>query len=112
MSKSQRDKGSRGEREVGKLIEQDLGGTCHRTPNSGALDIKGDVLPLGNVLEGWHVECKRQERITMPAWIEQARRDAGYRRWMIPFRRSREPWMVVMELEDFLALVAEVADER
>jgi len=110
LGKSQRTKGSRGELEVGKLIVKHLGGFCPRTPNSGGLDIKSDVRPKGNVLEGWHVECKRQELIKMPAWMAQARADAGMNPWMVPFRRSNEPWMVTMEFEDFLALIAEVAD--
>ena len=112
MSKSQRTKGSVAEREAGNLIVKHLGGSCRRTPNSGGLAIKGDLHPNGNALEGWHIECKRQERISLGSWMEQARRDAGAKPWCLMHRRNHERWKVTMEMEDWLAAMAELQELR
>ena len=108
MSKSQRTKGSVAEREAGKLIVKHLGGSCLRTPNSGGLAIKGDLHPNGNALEGWHLECKRQERISLGAWMEQARGDAGAKPWLLMHRRNNERWKVTLEADDFFGVLAEL----
>lgn len=54
-------------------------------------------------LPGIHCECKRCEALRLSEWLAQARRDAD-RFGGLPavfFRRSREPWAVVMQLEDW-----------
>ena len=112
MSKSQRDKGKRGELEAGKCITTMLGGTCRRTPNSGGLAIKGDLHPNDNALEGWHIECKRQEKIALPKWMAQARSDAGARPWLLVHRRSNEPWHVTLEMDDLLVVLGELQELR
>jgi len=103
-------KGKGGEHEAGKLVCKHLGGEYRRTPNSGGLNVKSDIRFYGNALEGWHVEVKRQERWSLPKWIRQARRDAGAKPWLIPFRRNDECWYICMEAEDFLVLVAELQE--
>ncbi len=58
-------------------------------------------------LPGIHVECKRAEALRLSEWMAQARRDAerfGDGAPTIFFRRNREPWAVVMLLEDWLKL--------
>lgn len=57
-------------------------------------------------LPGIHIECKRCEVLRLSEWLAQARRDAD-RFGGLPavfFRRSREPWAVVMQLEDWMQL--------
>ena len=58
-------------------------------------------------LPGIHVECKRCEQLRPYDWLEQAERDAARFGDGLPavfFRRNRFPWLVVMNLEDWLAL--------
>ena len=52
-------------------------------------------------LPGVHIECKRVERLDLPAAYEQAKRDAAPGE--IPaviHRRNGEPWKVTVSLED------------
>ena len=58
-------------------------------------------------LPGIHIECKRCEQLRPYDWLEQAQRDAvrfGDGLPAVFFRRNRFPWLVVMKLEDWLAL--------
>jgi Holliday junction resolvase len=56
-------------------------------------------------LPGLHIECKRCERLQLPAWFEQSERDAqrmGDGSPVVIFRRNRKPWMIALKLEDFM----------
>ena len=58
-------------------------------------------------LDGIHVECKRAEQLRLSEWLVQAERDAQRFEDGLPavfFRRSREPWAVVMRLSDWIKL--------
>ena len=93
-----RRKGARGELEVVKILE-DYGITTHRTPNSGGLAWKGDI--QGH--DTWHIEVKRQERIALQQWVDQAEDDCPKTEVpLVVFRRSHQPWRVVMRFTDFL----------
>jgi Holliday junction resolvase len=89
MGKSQRNKGAQAEREVLKLLGDELGIALRRnlaqTREGG-----GDCLEI----KGWAVEVKRQERLSRPSWwrqaVEQAQRVGAQP--MLLYRRSREPW--------------------
>lgn len=102
MPRLSRDKGARGEREVAALFRA-AGFKCDRTPNSGGLMVKGDL--VGDVPV--HVEVKRAERLKVPEWLAQARADApaGVTP-VLAFRRSREGWYGVLPLEALVALLA------
>lgn len=91
MSKSQREKGSRGEREFLKLLGDELGEALQRnlsqTRDSGADCIQ---------VRGWAIEVKRQEKLSRPKWWRQAKKaaeDLGVQP-MLAYRRNREPWAV------------------
>lgn len=57
-------------------------------------------------LPGYHIEVKRTERFSLYAAMEQARRDAdGKAVPLVCHRRNHHPWVVVMQLEDFIALI-------
>ena len=52
------------------------------------------------------VECKRQENWSVPAWIEQARKNQlPNTDWLLFMRRSRTPAVVVMDALAFFRLV-------
>ena len=118
MSAAQRDKGARGEREVADIWRA-AGFDCNRVPNSGGLRIKGDL--YGSTPA--HVEVKRHETARPWAWWEQASGETPQgQRTVVAFRRSRSPWLALVDLTQLAELLAiatehrelaaELADER
>jgi Holliday junction resolvase len=108
MSSSSKNKGSGGERELAKILKE-RGYPVYRTYASGAGLEKGD---LGNFRVRddllFHVEVKRQERISLQSWWDQAVRDCPPEAEpLLVFRRNRESWRVCMELETLLDLLEE-----
>jgi len=105
MSRRERAKGIAGEREVAAIF-RDRGFDCDRVPNSGGLRLKGDL--LGDVPA--HLEVKRQETARPWLWYEQARSEAPP--GVVPvvaFRRSRSPWLAIVDLEHLADLMAGAA---
>lgn len=101
MGKAQRNKGAAAEREVAAIINDRLGTDLRRTPLSGGMTWKGDIRGW----DGMHVEVKRQERLSIPAWVKQAEDDCPEGDIpLVVFRQSREPWRVVIRLDDLLGL--------
>ena len=110
--RSSRRKGKRGELEVSALLAE-YGFDARRTPNSGGLSWRGDVQGV----PGYVFEVKRCERLSLPAWLEQAY--AAARGGEIPavvFRQSgrqgssqaspRGRWHAVIPLEELARLLA------
>lgn len=97
MSKASRDKGARGEREVLKLLGDELGEILTRniqqTRDGGA-----DCLAV----KGFAIEVKRQESLSRPTWwrqaIEQAQRVGAEP--MLLYRRNREQWKAFIHTRD------------
>lgn len=94
-------KGRQGKRELCGILESYGYNVCLGEPlNYGKEpDISG--------LDGVHVECKRCEQLRLSEWMAQAERDSQRFQDGAPtifFRRSREPWYVVMGLEDWLII--------
>ena len=99
MGKAAKNKGKTGEREVVRILREHGFPEARRTQQfsgkEGTADVEG--------IEGVHIEVKRQEKLEVEKWHRQACEDA--RDGEIPivaFRRSGQPWRVVMNLEDFL----------
>lgn len=66
----------------------------------------GEIPDLSG-LPGIHIECKRRERLNVSEAIKQATRDADRFHDGAPavfHRRSREPWLVTMRLDDWMDL--------
>ena len=108
MSSRSKNKGSGGERELADILRK-RGYPVYRTYASGAGREKGD---LGNFRVNddflFHVEVKRQERISLQSWWNQAEKDCPPEAEpLVVFRRNREPWRVCLELEVFLDLLEE-----
>lgn len=62
-----------------------------------------DVETVG--LNEFHLECKRVEAGSLYTWLKQAIGDAGKGKFpVVAHRRSREEWVAIMRLEDFLFL--------
>lgn len=95
MSKMQREKGSRGERELFALLTEQLGVTVTRNLSQ----TRGGGADSLNV-EGWAIECKRCEALSIASWWTQATRqaEATGRKPALFYRQSRKPWRAVLDL--------------
>ena len=95
--RSSRNKGAAGEREVLKLLGEELGVILQRnlqqTRSGGADCIE---------LKGFALEVKRQESLSRPAWWRQACKQAEDlgKEPMLLYRRSREPWSAWIKTSD------------
>lgn len=70
-----------------------------------------DIVLKGEAAEKfkWSVECKCQESWSIPAWIEQARKNQGTDTdWLLVVKRSRIAPVVVMDAEVFFNLQAQL----
>lgn len=98
-------KGNRAERELLRLL-QSYGLDAHRNDQQyiGGVDNPDISVKIGPM--SVHVECKRVERLALAAALRQAHRDAnGHALPVVVHRRSREPWLVTLELEDLLQII-------
>ena len=103
--KRSRNKGKRGEREVAKIL-QTAGFPARRTVQyNGRPGTAADVVGI----PGLHIEVKLVEKESIRAWYRQAQRDAHAspenEMPVIVHRKSREPWLVTMSLEDFIKII-------
>lgn len=106
MSRRERDKGRKGEREVAAIYEA-VGLEARGTERSGDHLIVRD--PSTNLTI--HSECKRQETARVWAWWEQASTEAPPGAIpVVHFRRNRSPWLALIEVHHLAALLAEVRD--
>jgi hypothetical protein len=106
VSAASRRKGLTGEREVARLCEA-AGFTARGLESHGDWLMVGRPRRPGEVMPRiLHVEVKRQERLRLPEWLEQARNEApeGVPP-VVCFRQSRGVWYAVLTLDDLLGLV-------
>ena len=70
-------KGKRFERDVAKQLNKKFNTNVRRTPMSGGMSIKGDIIDINpdSVLFDYHWECKNQEKLNIWKALEQARSD-------------------------------------
>lgn len=106
-------KGRGGELELTRVLQG-----CGYAVQAGWAQSYGEVPDLIG-LPGVHIEVKRVERLNVPEAMKQAVRDAEKFHDGAPtlfHRRSREPWLVTMRLQDWIALYdrqkATETDER
>lgn len=97
MSAAQRRKGAEGERELKRLLNDQLGIFACRN-FAQAFEGGCDLLGVGP----WAMEVKRQERLTLQAWWRQACGQAGRLVPALAYRQSRRPWLVQVPLEYIL----------
>lgn len=95
-------KGSAGERELCEYLTAE-GFPAHRneqryTGGKGNPDIDAEGL------EQLHIEVKRCEKLNVSAAMQQAQADAVNRIPVVAHRRSREKWLITMQLQDFLRM--------
>lgn len=101
MSRSQQRKGRSGELELVRILQQ------HGIPAEPGQAVSFGSTPDVVGVPGIHPEVKRVERLNVPEAMAQAVRDASRFGDGMPtlfHRRNRSPWLVTMQLEDWLEL--------
>jgi len=98
MSRSQREKGKRGERAAAKAITAAL---RLANPARRGVQFQGgkDSADIRVDIEGIHWEVKFVERESVRAWMKQAADDAGDAIPVVLHRKSRSPWLVTLPAE-------------
>jgi len=94
MGKMQKRKGYMGEHEIEKILQKE-GIYCIRVPMSGSIwSWKGDI----DFLNGLKGEVKRRKKINRLLYDMLLEADYGF------IRGDNKPWLVVMELSEFVEL--------
>ena len=93
-----RAKGAAGERELANILKS-YGVQARRGQQfSGA---NGDADVVG--LDGYHIECKRVEKLNIDTAMEQSMRDARQGETpIVCHRKNKKEWLVTMRLQDFM----------
>jgi hypothetical protein len=99
-----RSKGKRGELEASKEWVKVMGGACRRGQQFAGGNDSPDLV---HDFAGIHIEVKRTERGNPYSWLEQAIADCQGKVPVILHRRSNQPWIVVMRLDDVPRFVLE-----
>jgi len=93
-------KGSAGEREVCEIFKES-GHEAHRNDQSYTGGFMNPDISVSG-FDDYHFEIKRVERLNVPEAMNQARHDCGNRIPAVIHRRSREPWLITMTLDDWM----------
>ena len=102
MSRSSQRKGREAELELVKVLH----GFGFESVQAGEPVSYGSTPDLVG-LPGIHIECKRCEQLRLSEWMKQAQRDSERFQDGVPVifhRRNREPWLVTMNLDDFMKI--------
>lgn len=95
-----REKGKRGERMLAEEL-RNAGYEANRgVQYQGGRDSPDVVTDIPNV----HIECKFCEKAEIRKWMEQSIRDAGDKIPTVMWKKSREEWLVVMRLTDWIEM--------
>ena len=99
-----RQKGVAFEREVAKAFEA-AGFTVRGLESGGDHLVIGGARMIRGTLPVIHVECKRAERLKLPEWLRQLRRDCpdGAALPVLVFKQSRQPAYAVIPFDQYLA---------
>ena len=108
-------KGKRFERDVAKQLNKKFNSNVRRTPMSGGMSIKGDIIDINpdSVLFDYHFECKNQEKLNIWKALAQARSDRPMGKTaIVVFTKNHEKDYVALEFEDFMNLLKELEEFR
>ena len=105
-------KGKRAEREVAKLINKYLGTNVRRTPQSGGLSIKGDIIYINpdSAAYQFHFEVKDQKKLMIPKWWEQIDDDCPLAKTPVNVFKMNAQFYATMQFTDWLSLLAEIEE--
>lgn len=109
-------KGKRFELRVAKYLAEKLNAHIRRTPNSGGLSMKGDIMCIDDqsILSEFNWECKNQEKLNIWKALEQSRNDClgNPKTPVVVFTKNHERDYVALEMDDFVNLLIEVEEGR
>jgi hypothetical protein len=105
-------KGKRAEREVAKLINRYLGTNVRRTPQSGGMSIKGDIIDINpdSAAYQFHFEVKDQKKLMIPKWWEQIDDDCPVAKTPVNVFKMNAQFYATMQFTDWLSLLAEIEE--
>lgn len=105
-------KGKRGELQVVKIVNRYLGTNFRRTPNSGGLSIKGDIIDIdnSNPLYEFHIEIKNTNTLQIPKWMQQIENDMPLGKSALLIAKFKHSWFTWLRLEDFLFLISTIME--
>ena len=110
MGKPSRDKGKRGEREAADELNKLFSCEAHRSQQYSGADHDADI---SCNIEGLHFEVKRQERMQLYKWMDQAESDKRYSEIPVVLtRQNNKPWLLAIPLDDLPALVNAINEYR
>ena len=107
-------KGKRFELKVAKYLAEKLQANIRRTPNSGGLSLKGDLLCIddNSILSEFNQNA-RTKKLNIWKALEQSRNDClGNANFSSVFHKNFERDYVAIELDDFVNLLIEVEEAR
>ena len=108
-------KGKRFERDVAKQLNKAFNTNVRRTPMSGGMSIKGDIIDINpdSILSEFHFECKNQEKLNIWKALAQSRSDCPRRKIpLVVFTKNHERDFVTIEFNDFINLLLELEEFR
>lgn len=107
-------KGKRFELRIAKDLAKKFDSNIRRTPNSGGLSIKGDILTTSGILSEFSWECKNQEKLNIWKALQQSKNDAlGTRKSpVVVFTKNFEDDYVALRYDDFVNLLLELDEFR
>ena len=103
-------KGKRFELKVAKYLAEKLDANIRRTPNSGGLSMKGDILCIDDqsILSEFNWECKNQEKLNVWDAYEQAKENCNGYEPIVVMKKNRKQPLVVIDAEHFIALCSKL----
>lgn len=110
MGKPSRDKGKRGEREAAAELNKLFDCEAHRAQQYCGADHDADIKCN---IDGLHFEVKRQERMQLYKWMEQAENDKRYSEIPVVLtRQNNKPWLLAIQLDDLPNLIDAINEYR
>ena len=104
-----KEKGKRAERQVAKMINETLNVNCRRTPNSGGLSIKGDIIDISpdSIAHQFSWEIKDRKQLRINDWWQQTTNDCPVNKIPVLVFKLNRHFFAMIRLEDLLGLLKE-----
>ena len=105
-------KGKRAELAVAKDINLYLGTNVRRTPQSGGMSIKGDIIDINpdSPVFKYHFEVKDQKKLMIPKWWEQIYDDIPLGKTPVNVFKMNAKFYATLEFKDWLCQLAEMKE--
>ena len=110
MSLNSNQKGKRFELRIAKDLAKRFKTDIKRTPNSGGLSFKGDILTTSGILSEYSWECKNQEKLNIWKALEQSKGDARgtLKTPVVVFTKNFEDDYIALKYDDFVNILLEL----